>query len=568
MTTATYEFPRGQAATQRNRPSWEDKKAAVAGLLRLADDNGTVSYWFVHACAQRFGVTTRAVQNWLGDRRLRDADANQPRREGSYTLDDSHLVVLAQEGNARGAYDRLRTAGEISCGYSTFARALQRANPAKVQGALKGGPGLVNNRVYLSNRAPHRNYAWHIDHTELDLRVLPNHRYRKAIRPHVTAIVDNATGYTLALIPWHTNPGQESVAAALVAAAVPRIDNGVTVGGSPSQIVCDNAAEHFGSVVLECVERLGWYISPTGPYSSFQNGKAERTLGLVNQMFAKRMPGATNAGATRTGQPRHTTSDPAKVDPDQTLSWNAFTHLLESFRQKLNREVRSSSRGGQTRLEAWAADNTELRLIDAATLHASMLRTTKEFYTCSKSGLQFRNKHYVCTGLSCGARYEIRYLESIPEFVEVYDEFGNYVSRAYENLDVPADVQEAIVAERARQEKTVAAVEDGVQQYRRQYAAAANEMLGDEPLTWDPIAAAVDDGRFVDWIASMEDGDTTTPPASARPKLPRTNPRRANTGSASNDAARGKANERLEQVLRQQRASATSRSDAPKAAQS
>src|SRR3546814_3725473 len=65
--------------------------------------------------------------------------------------------------------------------------------------------------------------------------------------------------------------------------AVEHVYHGVEVGGQPEQVILDNAAAHFGPAMREGVERLGWILAPTAAYSSWQNGKAERAIGMRSE---------------------------------------------------------------------------------------------------------------------------------------------------------------------------------------------------------------------------------------------------------------------------------------------
>jgi transposase len=346
------------------RISWTDKRAAVARLRALSGGAEHPLGSHVRVVADHYGVSARSVYRWLQDPSLTDPEATStPPARFEVTLD--HLVAVAQEQNAHDAHERLTKAGAISCSYATFARALrERTDPGLVAAALDGHNGLVNNRLHLAYNPPHRNHTWHLDHTPMDLWVWPSHKQRLPIRPQVTAVVDGATGLVLAMVPWKTDVDQEMVAAALAEAAVLRDYEGVLVGGVPEQIICDNAAQHFAPVMREAAERLGWIIAPTAAYSSWQNGKAERVMGLINQKFADRMPGASKAGTNRNGSPRFVERLPRHVKPEEVLSWEAFRALLEAYRLDLNRKVQVRRLGKQTRLQAWAADPTELRLLD------------------------------------------------------------------------------------------------------------------------------------------------------------------------------------------------------------
>lgn len=506
----------------RRRLSWSDKQAIVAQLRRLGADNRPLPH-HVQTVAAKWGVSTRAVYHWL---KTIDPNAPRPpRKQTVYTPSVEDLTVLAQEQNMASAHELLVEAGQITVSYETFARAIrERTDPTLVAAALDGYPGLVNNRPYLSWQAPHRNHTWHLDHTIMDVWVWPSHKHREPIRPQVTVFVD---GYSSLLhaVPWKTHINGDMVAAGLVEFGTERDYFGVTVGGLPEQVVCDNAAQHFGPSMREGVQNLGWILTPTAAYSSWQNGVAERALGLLNQRLANRLPGATKAGTIRNGSSRHVAKLPAKVKPHEVLAWPVFAALLQDAVDDINTTIRMRKHGGLTRLSAYAADPTEQRPLDAVQYRTALMTSGDLTYKWTKNGLHFDGHYYFGTGLRFGDRYLIRYLPTSRDFIEVFTLENEWVCHAVRADRMSRAQIGPFMAERAATEDEFRAIEAGVIAYRRQLAAAASAgaTYGDEDTSYDgkddraavmSSRASVEDA--VDRAASADaDGDAVGEPVTS-----------------------------------------------------
>ncbi|SSC25065.1 Transposase Mu [Klenkia terrae] len=475
--------PTGATGSTRHRPGWADKQAAVAQLRRLTSEGRPLGI-HVKAVAAKWGVSPRAVYTWLNDARLADGTSKPQRERFEPTVE--HLTVVAQEQNMHSAHKLLVKAGLVDCSYETFARAMrERANPTLVAAALEGYTGLVNNRAYLSWTPPHRNHTWHLDHTIMDLWVWPSHKHASPIKPQVTVVAD---GYSSLLhaIPWKTHVNGDMVAAALVEFGTERDYFGVTIGGQPEQVVCDNAAQHFGPSMREGVQRLGWILAPTAAYSSWQNGVAERALGLLNQRLANRAPGATKAGKIRTGASRHAAKLPKDIKPEEILGWSVFSDLLQDTVNEINTTI-LMEKHGRTRLGSFGADPTELRHLDPVEYRTSLMTSGDLTYMWTKNGLNFDGNFYFGTSLEYGRRYRIRYLPTNRDFIEVFSLDGEWICQATRADRMTRDQIAPFMAERAEIEKEFQAIEKGVIHFRQQMAAAshAGVTYGHEDATYD-----------------------------------------------------------------------------------
>lgn len=469
------------------------KRAIVASLLRLGGGQ-CPSMAHVTVVADRHGVTQRSIYRWMKDPALRSGglDNCPVMRREPFTITVEHLTVIADEQNAFGAWQRLKAAGEITCSYPTFMRALDRTDPALREAAIHGFKGLVNNRLYLKHTPPHRTHTYHVDHTALDLFVWPSHRERAPIRPQVTVVVDAYSGLIHA-VPWKSDITGDMVVAALAEAAVEREYFGAQVGGVPEQVVLDNAAQHFGPAMRAGTQNLGWLLSPTHPYSSWQNGKAERAVGLLNQRFANRSPGATDAGTTRTNKRRHVpVSRMDRLAPDMVWSWGAFTLALREVVDEINTTIRMDRLGGRTRLEAYAQDPTERQPIDASIALHAMLHTDHRIYRASKNGIQFENRQYVSTAVEFGREYRVHYLPTLRRSIHLFTPTNQYVGEAFEAESLPPKERAKFMAARAQQERHAAAIEQGVVKARRHFADAVNaQVIAEDDDARDEVGPSV-----------------------------------------------------------------------------
>lgn len=375
---------------RRTRPTWDEKRAAVVMLLRTATE-GRPDPAHMGTVAERYGVSRKTVYKWLADPALRCGERTKSKRR-IYTPSADDIALVGHEQNFKDAYEALKAAGRIDCGYSTFARAMrQRVDAAILASSLDGHRGLLNNRVGRRFTAPHRMHTLHTDSTKGDIWVRhPDHRVKMPIRPWITVTVCGSTSMVTAITPWAHNPNTESVMATFVESSSGSWYGDTFVGGLPAQIVFDNGAENLAAT-RDAALRLGVMISPTAPYSPNQNGKAERVFGLLNQYLLHKLPGTNRGGTNRDRTPRFVAKMAKDIKPDEILAWDAFVLLLEAFKIHLNTKVVKSN--GLTRLQDWEADPTDLRLIDPETLRTEMLRADK-MHVVNGDGIHHRGRIY------------------------------------------------------------------------------------------------------------------------------------------------------------------------------
>jgi hypothetical protein len=325
----------------------------------------------------------------------------------------------------------------------------------------------------------------------------------------VTVVVDGYSGLIHA-VPWLNDVDGDMVAAALADASVTRDYFGVTVGGLPEQVILDNAAQHFGPSMRQAVLNLGWVLAPTAAYSSWQNGKAERAIGLINQHLSNQAPGATNAGKTRRNVSRHFSGNVKDLKPDDIWTATAFKQALQEVVDKINTTFKMKRHGGLTRLQMYAADPTEQRLMDESAVRMAMLSTDHNTYKANKNGLHFDGRYYVDECLQYGRRYVVRYLPHNRSFIEVFDaQTGEYAGQCRRGDSFSVEDRQEYLAARSEQEKQARAIEAGTQAYRRHKAAAENAgvLYGHENVDEVATVTAMPSKADADVAGAVADDD-------------------------------------------------------------
>ncbi len=466
------------SANSRPQPRFTEwqKRAHVQSLLRLGGGDRPPGYLMARY-ADQVGVRRETLYRWVGDESLRGSDdrtdqTKQNGRKGRFEVDIAMITVVAQEQSFRRAWEKLRDAHIVDISYATFCRALDRADPAVLHGALSGRKEMANNRVYLKNFVPHRCHVYHLDHSEVDLFALPNHRYKEPVRHHFTVITDGYSGFIWTFL-WLGKPNSQMIAAALASVCVEQVVDGVSVGGIPQQLVLDNAAEHFAKPVREACLALGVVIAPTSAYSSWQNGKAERTVDLVNERLSATAPGAIRVGTDRSST-RFLASTRSKSDLESLWTTASLRNKLTDVTHAINTGIHRSDRGGLTRLELFAQDPTERLFLSDEAARMLSLPSDKESYRSSKSGIHFDTRNYVSGDIFPGRSYRVHYLPENTDFVEVFDQSGGYVTRAFNQETISKKEKSRMFAHRARHEKDVNAITEGVKRHRRHMAALDN----------------------------------------------------------------------------------------------
>lgn len=457
--------------------------------------DGTYNRAGLQAVADTNGISLSSLRRILAAEKASDMPAATPADSlsaahraalvGLDGLNEEQKMLLAC-GMGGGSS---RTAHQWACAhigyaksYRQFMRDIDKLDPALRAGMEGGWTALVDERLYLSTTAPHRNHAWHMDHTQADIYVLPD-RGGEPFRPWVTIIVDKATNMYLALEAWDGRPNSDRVATTLTRAATgdwSGHDTPLTVGGLPVMLVMDNAAEHLSDAMRQGCLKLGIVAAPTTPHHSWENGVAEVAHLCVTQDFLATMPGYTGAGTDKQGDPRFSPTPDGSGGyrtPMQLLRFSQFRALLEEYR--ISRNATKADSNGRTPLDRWKADPTPLTPMEPALMRSYMTQADRA-HTVNKAGIRFRGVDYTCRALAPYRRKKVnvRYMNTVTDWIEVFD--GNaYIGRAWRADRLPEAERLAVLEQRKKTTKEFRELEQRTRQTRAHFAMALNE-------GWDP----------------------------------------------------------------------------------
>lgn len=394
--------------------SYSDKWACYQAALSVERPGGGWANGTLTQIGRRYGVGLSTLRRWLSD--------GFPERGSGRAWRPEHAdyVAVATTVDIKAAWRLRREAGACPVSYATFHRALTRdGDRGLLLAALNGHKGLVNNRLYLLGRGLHRNHKWSYDHFEVPAWVTVP-RKSQPIKPWATVVSDSCCKALMAVLLIVGKPTAETVAAALAEAAVGRTYDGTWIGGVPVSITYDNAAENEAEGIATGIVRMGSIGLPIDTYSSWQNGLSESKIFRIQRESLAGVPGATLGGKTKDGSWRF-------VPPDRDDLWpiERLARHLDDFRVHWNTERRQpSGLNGRTPVEAWRADDTEIREIDEGRVVANMMREDRTRVVLAQ-GVFFRNTYYVPLPQRGdpldwrGRTVHVRYLARNTEFIAV-----------------------------------------------------------------------------------------------------------------------------------------------------
>lgn len=457
-----------------------DKQAVVTSALRYREANdGVLSNHALIVLADQFGVSSRSIRRWVNAATDVGAPPVKPRkRQPAFEMGQRHLVAIRKHQNLKRAHAELFPPGcEDPISYPTFTRAFGRLSHALRAGLLGGAADMANAQIYLSTTAPHVNHTWHMDHKEADIWVtVPRGRIAK---PWVSTVRDSATGAWLAAIAYMGRPNEDTICDTLAtAAAGRRYDlNGQTVefGGLPVQLVLDNAAEHFAQAVVRGSVLMGVVVAPTRAYEKQANGLAENTHSVIADV-EKSMPGWSKAKSATLAAPL-TPGLPGDVDLSNLMSIESYQRRLDALIDEMNtKQVRRL--GGRSRVQAWHEDPTERRAIPPESLRLMMLREARG-RVVNAEGIRFRGRDYLAPELTHyrerGLTLTVGYLNRETRFIDVFDDDGVWICRAYDRELLTEGQRFQILAARSRDRALLAQIDALAKEDARHEAAGGVE---------------------------------------------------------------------------------------------
>lgn len=353
-----------------------------------------------------------------------------------FTLDE--VVVTAVFlccGNLAKARRQLERAGVTVPSDPHFRRVVAaQLGTDQLAYAKRGSAGFRDTQAYLKSHFPHRNHTVQLDHSELQILVVPRGS-KTAVKPWITTVLEAKTRYLLGYAVTFGRPSSEEVRAALMSAIIPRYaPDGVTiVGGVPDRAVWDRGLEFVSNVMTESCLRLRVLPAPLPAYSPHLKGRQERFYRFFQDDCLSHLPGYNAGPADLRGNRAAASSAMGEDDlldvVADWMDWYVSEHRIA---------------GGETPLEMWARDATPLRHVSPEQLWVDML-IAKNLCKVSKNGVRFDRIDWTApelTGL-VGRKVEIRYMPIARDFVEVFLD-GEHKCTAYPVAHLTADQEEAV----------------------------------------------------------------------------------------------------------------------------
>ncbi|MEV0049457.1 Mu transposase C-terminal domain-containing protein [Saccharopolyspora shandongensis] len=456
--------------------------------------------------ARAVGVTNRTVYRWLKE----GAAYARPPSPRRFCLSETDVMAYEDfRGNTAAVY-RARCAavagettvtgvpiaehllagwrGAEQVAERTFYAAIARElTPGEQAYWRHGEKARRNHRVYGQRSGLHRNEVWQVDHTQLEIVVVPPRG--KPLKPWLTTFVDHSTrvimGWAIAL-----RPDAGVVVSALRMALVCDPDAG-GFGGVPAVIECDQGREFSAKAVARPAATLSIVVRPVEAYEGRGKGVIERWHKTIEKMFLCQLPGYTGGprdkrgrlygpvrddASWRKGLPEVTAKDQSPV----ALPITALAYWFGRWVHWFNTEHQHEGIGGRPPLQAWKADPTPVAVIESEQLRDLLL--VSEDATIISRGIRHQNMHYWAPELNgrVGEKVDLRYAPHDDRFLEVYSD-GKHLATAHPTDAASPEESEAHRQSYQQETRRLAA-------RRRRASARARRRI--EPLTQQAVSNA------------------------------------------------------------------------------
>jgi len=399
----------------------EMRKAVLNRLRREHDEAGCVSNELVRQAAHRLSMSTRQVRRLV----VGTGKARKPR----FALTSRQVDVLfSVNGTATLAYEELDgTPDDPGVSLRVFQRAVADLDPAVRATASHGWGGAIRRFVYASKDAPYRGHTYCIDHTPAPVAVVAYRGSAEWFYPWVTIVWDEAKKVCLAGDAVQHDPQAETTRDVLITAIEGfALDDGTWAGGMPEFVLSDRGSDLIGDINGLGLIRTGIGRKYSPPGESFQNGVAEKNLGLLQDEMCRKTVGFRHGA-----RDSYSRSHPVQPQPENLLTLDQFRALLARWMHRWNEERVHGSLDGRTPAQAWAQDEQVVPAADPVALRLAMMKADKTA-KIGKNGVRFDGEDYVHLTkmrLHFGKQVEIRYLPRRKDFIEVFIN-GQHLCRA------------------------------------------------------------------------------------------------------------------------------------------
>lgn len=399
-----------------------DMRTAVINRLRREQDaSGRVSNESVRQAAHRLSMTTRHVRRLL--------NASGSKRRKPYAITKHQIDVLFSVGGVASAAwsELLGTEHDPNVSLRVFQRAVAQMDPTLRATASHGWGGAVQTFVFAAKDAPYRGHTYCTDHTPSPVPVVAYRGSKTWFYPWVTVVWDESTRLALAADAYDHDPQAETTRDVIITALDGfDLDDGTAAGGMPEWFLSDRGSDLLGEINGLGLVRAGVGRSYSHARESYQNGVAEKNLGLLQDEWCRRLPGF-QPGKRGSYDRDH----PVQISTDRLLTLDQFRGMLARQLHHWNEVRAHGSLGGRTPAQAWADDEQVVPAADPAALRMAMLKSDKT-PKVGKHGVRFNEEDYIHpTKLRpyFGKNVEVRYLPRRPESIEVFYN-GQHICRA------------------------------------------------------------------------------------------------------------------------------------------
>jgi hypothetical protein len=448
-------------------------EAALARLLRIKGERGSVPADEVKAAAQMAGRGESTIREWV---RLGRVPQNS--RADGYTLDGEAMLSLAmRDGKPKRTHELLEKRGVAVPPLRTFQRGVTRVEAGDLAYLREGSDGFKKTTVYLSYPLNEPNEWFELDASLLPIEVLPAQGH-KTFRPWIVAVREPFCGAVRGFALTVERPHRGDVLGAL-GRALRR--NGVLgpFYGVPRVLVWDNARKFLAKSVNNAARMMKARPMPAPAFSPERKPFIETLFSIMDSEFFPGMPGHTDRPERADGV-RYGAKKPKFL----------LRHLaveLDTYFRHFNNERPRSQADPRPPAQIWDEFEGPIRELTDAEIRA---------FTMERRPVKVTSKGIVVDGVAFvypGIRrhwhreFWIRMRPHDYRDIDVYDEEDRFLRNALRKDDLPQELAQQILKERQEDRKRLGRLRSDAS---REETRIANERirwvsLGDG--TQDPV---------------------------------------------------------------------------------
>lgn len=409
-------------------------EAAVARLLRIKADRGSIPGAEVKAAAQMVGRGESTIREWV-----RCGRVPENKRSDAYTLDyEAQLCLAMRDGKPKRARVLLEERGVEVPSLRTFERGVTRLVPGDLAFLREGVEGFKKTAVYLSYPVQQPNDWFELDAAKLPIEVLPirgSTPFEPWIVPVFEPFCGAIRGYTLTV----ERPHRGDVLGAL-GRAIRRNDTLGPFYGPPRVLVWDNAKKFLAKSVNHAAQLMDSRPMPAPFFSPERKPFIESFIGTLKSERIAELPGFTKrprkADGTRYG---------SKV-PRFTLQHLAMD--LDVYFRHFNLERPRSESDPRPPARIWEEFNGPIRELSDEEIRAFTMERRPAHVT--SKGIRIDNVYFVYPGIRKHWKRDFwaRIRPGDYRDIDVYDEQDRFLTNALRKDTLPQELVAEILKER------------------------------------------------------------------------------------------------------------------------